>query len=255
MTLSESSLKKFAISQNLKKSAYSKAISELVITVKGLETVVTDVSLNNEMDRVQHQIGLSASVTNVPAESSHKTAPTSSKSSRTQIIPPPPIYPLSNSSPETASPDTFLSSQPQITSESSRPPGSTISSQSQITIESSRPQLQLTGFSAQGRVSSKGALKDKENLQYCTNRVTGSMKNNILGVKAREKKCRRTLLEDQRETNKKFIEKIISHASGYTCKLCTFATGILLKAKTHALTCGKKKKKMVKKIIHCQDCT
>ena len=83
-------------------------------------------------------------------------------------------------------------------------------------------------------------LKDKENVQNNANNVKKNCNNRNVSLKARdkdqnkikEKKVRKSLLDDQRETNKKFNDKMEKIGSGYTCKLCGFATVILLKAKT-----------------------
>ena len=104
-------------------------------------------------------------------------------------------------------------------------------------------------------------LKSKH-LKRATNSVRTAVISNKENVqskqkddtKNREKKARRTLIDDQREVNKKFSDKIVEHSSGFTCKSCTFATGIRLIAKTHAVNCGKKKKKPVKKVVYCEDC-
>ena len=70
-----------------------------------------------------------------------------------------------------------------------------------------------------------------------------------------EKRARKTLQDDQNELNKKFKEKIVKHDFGFTCKDCTFAAGMLLKAKTHASTCGTKKRKhAIKKKYNCAEC-
>ena len=103
-------------------------------------------------------------------------------------------------------------------------------------------------------------LKDIDNVQNNANDVINNIRTVNLKArgkdqnKIKEKKVRKTLLDDQRETNKKFNDKMEKNGSGYTCKLCGFATVILLKAKTHALSCGAKKKKPAKKVVECQSC-
>ena len=70
-----------------------------------------------------------------------------------------------------------------------------------------------------------------------------------------EKKARKTLRDDQKEVNKSFKDKIVEKDSGFSCKLCDFAAGMLLKAKTHAISCGKKKRKFkIRKHHKCHVC-
>lgn len=140
---------------------------------------------------------------------------------------------------------------------------------SEITAVETASPVNLTGSSGSkipakrktgAKVSSSSAehLKQKEintNVQEASKQLkNANAKRGKEVTKAREKKARRTLLEDQREVNKKYSEKIIEQNLGYTCRMCDFATGIYLKAKTHAVSCGSKRKKSVKKIIDCQQC-
>ena len=46
---------------------------------------------------------------------------------------------------------------------------------------------------------------------------------------------------------KNFYAKIAEVESGYQCKMCNFATALLLKAKTHAQTCGKLRRKIIRR--------
>ena len=62
-------------------------------------------------------------------------------------------------------------------------------------------------------------------------------------LSAKVAKAKKTLQDDQRMVNKKFAEKIVDLEPGYGCKSCKFKTGLLLLAKTHALSCGAKKRK------------
>ena len=74
-------------------------------------------------------------------------------------------------------------------------------------------------------------------------------------IASKVSKAKRTLQDDQKNVNKKFAVKIMQSGLGYRCKSCTFQTGLLLRAKTHALSCGGKKKKICKrKQSLCPEC-
>ena len=71
----------------------------------------------------------------------------------------------------------------------------------------------------------------------------------------RQSKLVKTLQEDERENDKLFVEKIEMRDIYFFCKSCNFSTTTKMRAKTHAVSCGKTKKKVLsKKIISCLEC-
>ena len=66
----------------------------------------------------------------------------------------------------------------------------------------------------------------------------------------------RNLQEDEVNNIKQFREKIVEDGKGYSCRLCEFASGNRILAKTHATQCGKFKQTRRKKpkLIHCIEC-
>ena len=65
------------------------------------------------------------------------------------------------------------------------------------------------------------------------------------------------LQEDEAKNIKLFREKIVEDGKGYSCRLCTFASGMRIAAKTHAVECGKKQQTRRKKSknFNCTECT
>ena len=107
-----------------------------------------------------------------------------------------------------------------------------------------QPQVPVTASSP----NSRNKVNDKKSFE-------SKKRNNVEIIKNKEKRARKTLQEDQIEVSKKFHEKIIDHNPGFTCRLCKFSTGILLKAKTHAVSCGEtRKKSLKKKELPCSEC-
>ena len=73
-------------------------------------------------------------------------------------------------------------------------------------------------------------------------------------VKSKQAKVKKTLLQNQHEVEKKFDEKITSKNGGFYCK-CGFVSALKLKATTHAMNCGiKRKKSFRRKVIKCSEC-
>ena len=73
--------------------------------------------------------------------------------------------------------------------------------------------------------------------------------------KNREKRSRRTLEDDRKSNEEVFNEKIKVLNSGYICTKCNYATGVMLEAKVHALSCKVRQKKNVKrKVVNCNHC-
>ena len=73
----------------------------------------------------------------------------------------------------------------------------------------------------------------------------------------KERDTNKSLLEDEAHTIKMFREKISVKNGGFACKFCQFGSGSAITAKTHALSCGLRRQKGVKKqiIISCTECT
>ena len=67
--------------------------------------------------------------------------------------------------------------------------------------------------------------------------------------------AKKTLQDSEREVLKNFSEKIVREKSGFSCKGCKFSSALELRAKTHAMTCGRKFKKVAShKKSSCPEC-
>jgi DNA-directed RNA polymerase subunit RPC12/RpoP len=67
--------------------------------------------------------------------------------------------------------------------------------------------------------------------------------------------AKKTLQDSEREVSNNFSNKIVTEDSGFYCKNCKFSSALKLRAKTHAMTCGKKIKKFSsRKKSPCPEC-
>ena len=83
-------------------------------------------------------------------------------------------------------------------------------------------------------------------------KVITKKKRNILAPRDTNKH----LQEDEARNLKLFREKIVEEGRGFSCKLCEFASGNRIVAKTHAIYCGVKQQKRRKrpKVHQCTEC-
>ena len=239
--LSETSLKQFVTNKNLSKPKLKEAIHELLIVTKGLKDKVKAEGLFNEVETFLKLVSQGSGDSYLKDGTEALLAVATGS---------PEMPTVTNVIADEPSKDGGTASSEAANDDSEFEAGNTNSESETATRSPEIPR--------QGSSQSPSVLKTisslVKNKQTKATKVDAKNKSKE-ETKSKDKKARQTLLDDQREVNKKYKEKIIEHTLGFSCKLCTFATGIELKAKTHAVSCGVKRKKSAgKKVIVCQEC-
>ena len=234
---SDSAFQRLVTEKNLKRKIFHRAVSELLHVLCSLCIVKNDSSLFDLIGESYHQ---------AQHVRTHPPVGAGSQDGDTEAGP-------------LQEPPHQLTSPPQIssitegTAVQARETAEVSAAEARDTAEGSVVEVRDTseGSTAEARGTAENSVKVKD-----VSNVTKNLKKRTLEQnKNSSKRVRKTLREDQKEVNQKFHEKITKQNPGYTCKLCKFSTGILLKAKTHAVSCGTvKRKSKIKKEIRCVEC-